>query len=107
MADEQQAPVGRQAGQLGERLARIEAAGERRMHGQQLALLRAPVLGGQLCRPARARLGAEQDRVEARLQPLERDPGGVRLAGAALGQTALGVRACAVLADLDGGVPVT
>jgi hypothetical protein len=103
VADEQQPPVRRQARQLGERLTRVEVAGERRMHGQQLALLLAPVLGGELCRPARARLRAEQDRVEARLQPLQRDPGGVRLGHAALGQTALGVRACA----MGLGVPVT
>ena len=74
----------------------VEAAGQRRMHQQQLALLLAPVLGGQLGGLARARLGAEQDGVEARLQARQRDPGRVRLAFTALGQTALGVRARAV-----------
>jgi hypothetical protein len=103
VADEQQAPVGRQTRELGERLARVEVAGQRRMHGQQLALLLAPVLGGQLGGLARARLGTEQGRVEAHVQSLQRDPGGVRLADTALGQTALGIRACA----MGLGIPVT
>jgi hypothetical protein len=103
VADEQQAPIGRQARQLGERLASVEIAGQRRMHGQQVALLLAPVLGGQLGGPARARLGTEQGGVEARLQSLQRDPGGVRLALTALGQTAFGVLARA----MGLGVPVT
>ena len=61
------------------------------------------MLGGQLGGLARARLGAEQDRVEARLQSLQRDPGGVRLALTALGQTALGILTRA----MGLGVPVT
>jgi len=73
------------------------------MHGQQVALLWAPVLGGQLGGSARARLRAEQNRVEARLQPFQRNPGGVRLALAALGQTALGILTRA----MGLGVPVT
>jgi hypothetical protein len=103
VTDEQQTPIGSQAGQLGERLASVEIAGQRRMYGQQVALLLTPVLGGQLGGLARARLGAEQDRIEACVQSLQRDPSGVRLAHTALGQTALCVHTCA----MGLSVPVT
>jgi hypothetical protein len=54
------------------------------------------VLGCQLSGLARACLGAEQDRIEARPQALERDPDRMSLSFTALGQTALCVHACAV-----------
>jgi hypothetical protein len=96
VADEQQTPIGSQAGQLRKRPASVEVAGQRWMHRQQATLLRAPVLGGQLGGLARTCLGTEQDGVKAHLQTLQRDPRRARLAFTALGQTALGVHARAV-----------
>jgi hypothetical protein len=96
VADQQQMPVGGQAGQLGESLASVKASGQRRVHRQPLALLFAPLRGGQLRGLSCACLGAEQDGLEARLQPCQRDPGHARLAFTAIGQTALSVRTRAV-----------
>jgi hypothetical protein len=94
--DEQQPPVGADRGHLVQRLARVKAACQRRVGAQQLALLGAPALGGQLGGLARARLGAEQDSLEAGLHPRERDAHRTRLALSALGQAPLRVRARAV-----------
>jgi hypothetical protein len=94
--DEQQAPVGAHRGHLLESLSSVEAAGQRRMGAEQLALLCVPALGRQLGRLARTRLGAEQDRLEAGLHLRQRDAGRTRLPLAALGQAPLRVNASAV-----------
>jgi len=66
------------------------------MDRQPRTLLLAPVLGGQLGGLACACLGAEQDGVEVRPQPLERNPGRMRLAFATRCEATLGVGASAV-----------
>jgi hypothetical protein len=96
VADEQQTPIGRQAGQLGERLASVEVTGQRRMRRRQIALLHTPALGGQLRGLTRACLGTEQDDVKTHLQAFQRDPRRASLAFTALGQPAFCVRARAV-----------
>jgi hypothetical protein len=96
VADEQQTSIGRQTGQLGKRLASVEATRQRRVRPRQIALLHAPALGGQLRGLTRAYLGTEQDDVEAHLQALQRDPRCASLTFPALGQAAFCVRACAM-----------
>jgi len=96
VADEQQPAIGRQASQLGEGSAGVKATGQRRVRRQPPALLHAPLLGSQLNRLPCAHLGAEQDGVEVKPEPFERDPGRARLAFAAHSQAALGIRASAM-----------
>jgi hypothetical protein len=96
MADEQQTPIGRQADQLGESLASFKTSGQRRVHRQQYALLRAPVLPSKLSGLARAYLGTEQDGVEVESETRQRDPSGARLTFATRGKAALCVRASAM-----------
>jgi len=93
MTDEQQAPVGSEPRQRVAGLARVEAARQRRMGPQALTLLPVPLCRRQLRRLARAHLGAEQHRLEARFQARDGDASGSRLALAARGQPALGIRA--------------
>jgi hypothetical protein len=103
VADKQQTAVGWQAGKLGKCLARVKTVGERRVCRQQLTLLTAPMLSGQLGRLQSSYLGAVQNRVEAGLEPRQRDPGRMCLAFAALGQTAFSVLA----RTMGFGIPVT
>jgi hypothetical protein len=96
MADEQQTPVGRQAGQLDERLTSFKTNCQRWVHREQSALLCAPVLPSKLSGLARAYLGAEQDSVEGASKTRQRDPSGARLTFATRGKAALCVGASAM-----------
>jgi len=96
MTDEQQAPVSGRLRQGIAGLACVEAARQRRVGPQALALLGAPLPGGELRGLARTRLGAEQNDLEARSEPCQGEARGPRLALAARRQPALGVRACPV-----------
>jgi len=98
--DDQQAPVGGQGVHRLQRLGAVKATGERRMHPQPLLLVLAPALRGQLRRPARAHLGAEQHRLEGRLQASKRDAGRTSLQLPARGQAALSVLAASVRLSL-------
>jgi hypothetical protein len=91
VAYEQQAAVGAGRGKRIQRRFRIEATGERRMGAQPSALLLTPLLGGQLSRLARARLGAEQHLIEVRLEPCQRQAGRPRLIFASHGQPPLSI----------------
>jgi len=91
VTDEQQAPVGRDLRGRIARLRCVEFAGQRGVDPQALALMRAPLGGGDLGRLAGPRLGARQDRVEPHPEASERDPRGLGLALAARGQRAVGV----------------
>jgi len=93
MADQEQAPVGRHTLKLGQRLARAESAGQRRMDQQAFALSVLPPLGGQLGGLAGPDLGAEQHGIEACVQPRQRGARGASLRFATCGQPALGIRA--------------
>ena len=96
MADEQQTPVGRQARELGERLASVEGAGQRRVQPSR------PRCCALQCSAAssavwRARiLGLNRIASKLARSALEREPCRMGLFFAALGQTALCVHACAV-----------
>jgi hypothetical protein len=101
VTDKQQTSIRHQSSQLGKGLASVKATSQRRVGQQPLALLTAPVGGGQLSGLASARLGAEQDCVKEDLQTLERDPSRARLAFTArcqealsIGTSAVGLRLC-------------
>jgi len=96
VADRQQAPVGRDGAQRVERLDRVEALAQRRVHRQQRSLRLAPRLRRQLRRLARPHPRAEQDCVEVGAQALDRDAGDARLLAPPLGQAARCIRACAM-----------
>jgi len=93
VADQQQTAVGRQSRQRIERLACAEPAGQGRMHVQAFALAVVPLLGGQLGRLLSARLGAEQHRIEAGVDPRQGGACGACLSFAPDGQPALCIRA--------------
>jgi len=86
MADEQHPPGRSGAGQRVDRLTDFEAARQRLVDGQALALILLPGLGGQLGGLRRAHLRAVEDRVEAGLHARQRDTCRARLPLAPLGQ---------------------
>jgi hypothetical protein len=66
------------------------------MDAQQSAIVLGPFSGRELCRLAGAHLGAEEDRLEARLHAGEGDTRQARLALAACSQPTLGIHASAM-----------
>ncbi len=88
--------VARDRGDRLERLSAVEAAGQRRVDAQHPARVLADGLRRDLGRLARTHPGAEQHGVEARLQPLHRDPGRARLLLATSRQAAIEVETDAV-----------
>jgi len=88
VADQQHPPLCSGARQRVDRLGDFEAARQRLVDGQALALVVVPGLGGKLCCLRRPHLRAEEDRVEADLHAGQRDAGRARLPLAPLGQAA-------------------
>jgi len=103
VTDHQQPPIGADRRQRPKRVGAVEAGGKRGMLLQQPPLILLPRLGSQFGGLASARLRAEQDRLEGRLQARQRDAGGACLLLAARRQAPRGVRARSVRLGL--GMP--
>lgn len=89
MADDEQPAVGADLRERIERVGGGEAGCERGVLAQQRALILPPRLGGELGGLPGSRLRAEEDRLEARVQPREGETRGTRLALASRGQAPL------------------
>jgi len=94
--DEQDAPLGRHGAQRVEGLRGVEALSQWRVLPQRFALLLAPGLRRQLGGFARARLGAEEHRIEGHIEPSQGDACGACLCFAPSRQPAIGIGARAV-----------
>ncbi|HME01511.1 MAG TPA: hypothetical protein VKG38_00590 [Solirubrobacteraceae bacterium] len=96
MPDEQDTPLGRHGAQRVEGLRGIEALSQWRVLLQRFALLLAPGLRGQFRGLARTRLGAEEHRIEGRIEPRQGDARCACLGFAPSRQPAIGIGARAV-----------
>jgi len=99
--DHQQPPVDRQPPNRLKRLRRFKALRQRLIQLQAPALRLAPALRREFCCLSRAYPWAEQNDVEGRAHPRERNARRARLQSPTLGQAALGVRAGAVRLGLS------